>query len=321
MDSSESNSRRGEKPAIITAIILYLAALFSLAFISDASIFLVFIGTMPVLLYLATFFYLIRIDSRMGLLWVLPLLFPLLFLFLWYSSLAPWLKVMDGQVVAVLDVIMSYLINIFVLFIFGIGNRRKPDQKLQKNIGEVKHQIDSLKSQLEKAHTELSETKNKLYEVKRELTVNKENFNITLRSIEDKCKAINFVIGRVYSDKKGASESVRERLRISSDLYNSFSEITADFKSEDAHKLSIVLKNIHHKLLDLELPENRVIKIGIAQLPVDRDPLGSYRVIDVLKRNDKDPVEDYHNEAKEVCSKLLVFLNENYLKSNTYFSE
>jgi hypothetical protein len=30
----------------------------------------------------------------------------------------------------------------------------------------------------------------------------------------------------------------------------------------------------------------------------------------VLKNNDKDPVEDYHREAKDVCKRLIAFMKE-----------
>jgi hypothetical protein len=322
---NKSVSHIAEKTAFIIAIIIYIVAVLSLAYISDVNIFVVFIGTLPTLLYLIVFFYFVRIDSRMALLWVLPLVFPLLFLALWYSGAFGLKKFMDGPVASVLNILISYLVNIFVLFIFGIGTKRdtsgKDQKRYEQNIGHVKEQLNTLKSQLEYTTTELHETKDRLIEAKKEIVISKENFNISLRSIEDKCKAINFVIGRVYSDKKGANESIREKLRISSDLYNSFSEITTDFKAEDAERLHHILENIHRKLLDLELPENRMLRIGKASLHVERDPLGSDRILDVLKMNDKDPIMDYHAEAKEICSKLISFLTENYIKSNTYFTE
>lgn len=305
-----------EKTAVVIAIILYIASLGTLSYLSDANIFIVFIGTLPILVYLITFFYLIRIDRRMSLLWVLPVFFPLAFLFI--SYLVDWsvFKSIDMGVVTVLNIVISYLINIFVLLIFGLG-RSADDRKIRH----AENQVDNLKSELHKKNLELSETKSKLVEAKKELVINKENFNVSLRTIEDKCKAINFVIGRVYSDKRGANEVIRHKLRISSDLYNSFSEMSAEFKSEDAGKLHTILRNMHKKLTDLEFMEKDVFKIEKAKLPIKRDSNGKDRIIDVLKENDKDPIEEYHNEAKEVCSKMLTFLDENYLKSNTYFTE
>jgi len=296
-----------EKTAIIISIIIYLATLFSLAYISDSDIFIVFLGTMPILLYLITFFYFIRIDSRMGLLWVLPLLFPMIFLFFWYSRMIG-LRQIDGPVIAVLDIVVSYVINIFVLFIFGVGQRPKVDS----------HDVDMLKARLNQAHSELADAEARLYEAKKELTVTKDNFNISLRSIEDKCKAINFVIGRVYSDKRGADSDTRDKLRISSELYNSFSEMTAEFKAQDAEKLHEVLSKIHQKLLQLEKKEADTIFLGKAKSSLARNDNDT--ILEVMKKNDKDPIADYHSEAKEICNKLMAFLSESYIKSNTYFT-
>lgn len=317
MSMEERVSNFAEKTGFILAIIIYISTVLSLAYLSDTNIFIVFVGTLPTLLYLITFFYLITNDFRKPLLWVLPLVYPIIFLILWYSKVSHLLGAMDGQVITVLNILISYLINIFVLFVFSIGVKRDTpktdDSHYRHKIGQMAQELDSVKSRLEFTSNELEDTKTQLVDAKKDLkdlVVSKENFNITLRSIEDKCKAINFVIGRVYSEKKGASDTVREKLRIGSDLYNSFSELTNDFKSEDAAQMTDILEKIQRKLLVLELPENRVFTLGKVVLPVDRDTLGNDRIIDVLKKNDKDPIVDYHSEAKEVCAKLLKFLKE-----------
>lgn len=315
MDERVSNF--AEKTGFILALIIYISTILSLAYLSDTNIFIVFVGTLPTLLYLMTFFYVIRQDFRKSLLWILPLAYPLLFLILWYSNASNLLSAMDGQVIAVLNILISYLVNIFVLLVFSIGVKRddskKDDMRYKHQIGKIAKELDSVKSKLESTKTELEDTKTQLVGAKNDLIVNKENFNITLRSIEDKCKAINFVIGRVYSDKKGANDTIREKLRIGSDLYNSFSELTTDFKSDDSSKMQEVLDKIHEKLIQLELPENKVFSLKEAVLPVTRDDLGRDKILDVLKNNDKDPISDYHSEAKEVCVKLKKFLKENYV--------
>jgi len=252
------------------------------------------------------------------------------------AKVMPILANMDGQVMTVLNIIISYVINIFVLIIFGISSRVRPEKKVifkevekvidiserkeakyEQKLSDFNKEIDSLKTKLVDTTTKLTETKNKLYDAKKEITINKENFNVSLRSIEDKCKAINFVIGRVYSDKRGASAKIRDRLRIDSRLYNKFSELTSDFKEEDAEKLSKVLEKIHDRLLQLEFPESKFIKITDAQTPTERDVLGNDRIIDVLKKNDKDPIEDYYTEAKDICQKLLQYVTEMYTKNNS----
>ncbi|MGV8171522.1 MAG: hypothetical protein ACP5OA_02395 [Candidatus Woesearchaeota archaeon] len=310
-----------EKIAIVIGIILYIGAFIFMAMTSDTSIYRVFIGMLPTLLYLITFFFLFKMDASTVALWVLPLAFPLLFIILWYSNAFGLLNTMDTPVVAVVNVILSYFINIFLLLILTAGTKTHKVEHTYhdtKEIGKIKHELGVVTSQLHNTATELEETKQRLLETqkvaieaKKELIVSKENFNLTLRSIEDKCKAINFVIGRVYSEKKGAGEQVRSKLRIDSELYNSFSELTSDFKAEDAQKLYVILKHIYSRLSTLELPEKDVIKLHEAALPVDRDKHGNDAILDVLRKNDKDPILEYHSGAKEICEKLMDFLEEN----------
>lgn len=337
-----------ENVALIVALVLYIGTVLSLSLLTETSIFVVFVATMPILLYLIAFFYLVKIDPHMGLLWVLPLVFPIIFLLIWYSKTLYVLNMTDGPTVAVINILISYAINIFILLIMGFG-RREPREKrvahqtshvvhhvhsgavpehneLRKELDDARMLLHDTKSRLDEAHTklaatkaELDETKNVLQENKniineaKNIIINKENFTVNLRGIEDKCKAINFVIGRVYSDKKGASPKIRAGLRIDSELYNSFSEITSDFKDEQATKLFNLLKKIHDRLGRLEMREKDLLTIGDAKLPVARTADGSDRVIDVLINNDKDPVADYHADAKEVCEKVMAYLTEQYV--------
>jgi hypothetical protein len=310
----ERVSNFAEKTGFILALIIYISTIVSLAYLSDANIFIVFIGTLPTLLYLITFFFLIKNDFKKSVLWVLPLLYPMIFLILWYLETFKLLNTLDGQVLTVLNILISYLVNIFVLFVFSIGikrtNQKVDNSHYEHKIGQMNKELDSIKSQLESTTNELESTQTKLIDAKKEVIINKDNFNITLRSIEDKCKAINFVIGRVYSDKKGANENIREKLRITSNLYNSFSELTNDFKLEDKTQMEDILKQILKKLIVLELPENKVMSLDKAKLPVIRNEEGNDTIIEVLRKNDKDPITDYHKEAKEICIKLMKFLNE-----------
>jgi hypothetical protein len=332
-----------ENVALMVALILYVGTVFSLSLLTETSIFVVFVGTLPILLYLIAFFYLIKIDPSMGLLWLMPLLFPLIFLFIWYSKTFYVLNMTDGPTVAVINILISYVINIFILLIMGLGrieHHKTPVQHhvhhltpattdahhaLKKELDDTRVELHHTRNKLDEAHAKLAATKAELDDTKtvlqenksviteaKNIIVNKDNFSITLRSVEDKCKAINFVIGRVYSDKKGASPEIRDALRIDAELYNSFSEITADFKDDDAHALFDLLNKLHARLVIFEMKEKDFFTLGEAKLPVERDINGNDKILDVLIRNDKDPVADYHTEAKEVCEKVINYLTENY---------
>lgn len=163
-------------------------------------------------------------------------------------------------------------------------------------------QNQEYKKHIEKLEDELTLTKKRM-------EVNQENFSVTLREIEAKCKAINFVIGRVYADKKGGSQEIRDLLHIDRELYNQFSEIAAEYTPDDAEKLSQILQIILNKLAIFELPEKELFSIGLAELDVKRDESGSESVIEVLSNNDNDPIVDYYTGAKEICEKILTYIN------------
>lgn len=148
---------------------------------------------------------------------------------------------------------------------------------------------------------------------KRALKITKENFSVSLRSIEDKCKAINFVVGRVYSDRNGGHKEIRELLNINRLLYNTFSEMTHDLKDENITTLSYVLSLLKKKLSLFLVPEKVLFTIPKSKIGfLKRDSEGEDIVLDILASNDKDPVREYHAEATEICNNLINFLRENY---------
>lgn len=170
---------------------------------------------------------------------------------------------------------------------------------------------DSYAKQNSDYQKEVHSLKDKLHAMQSELIITKKNVSKTLRSIEDKCKAINFAIGRVYADKKGGSAELRNKLMIHRDWYNTFSEITAEYGDEDAQHLLSVLEKIHGQLLQMEQPEKEVFTpIKDAKIPAERKKDGSQTILDVMIENDKDPVSDFHGEAKEVCEKLINYLRD-----------
>jgi len=158
------------------------------------------------------------------------------------------------------------------------------------------HRINKLKDEMEK--------------LRRKPEVTKETFSINIKSIEDKCKAINFVIGRVYSDKKGGSAQIREKLNIDRELYNAFSELSADGMQQEREMLHKILTAIYHKLQQMELPEKSVFKLEKAKLQLKRENDGKEKILEILAANDKDPIKEYHSEAKNICTNLLRFLEK-----------
>jgi hypothetical protein len=125
-------------------------------------------------------------------------------------------------------------------------------------------------------------------------------------SIEDKSKALNFVIGRVYNKYHGGSKQLREKLSVKPEWYNEFSEALHNEEHPDKKRMLSILANIEKQLYFLALPEKDIMaEDQLLELKnLERNPDGNERIIDVLIKNDKDPVETYFAGAKEFCLKL-----------------
>lgn len=138
-----------------------------------------------------------------------------------------------------------------------------------------------------------------------------------VQSIEDKCKAINFAIGRVYRSSNGGTKTLRERLRVPREWYNEFSEST----DEDREQRAVVLiRKILDRLFLLVHKENEVLSDNeLKNLKnLERSSNGDSTVLDVLSRNDSDPVQHYFAVAVDACQQVLTELDEpTFAKSGT----
>ena len=132
-----------------------------------------------------------------------------------------------------------------------------------------------------------------------------------LHSIEDKCKALNFVIGRVYRKSNGGSDSMRAKLRIDSEWYNQFNSFTKDIDENRLEALA-VLDLIHERLSlfvkkEKDVFEEQEIK-SLKHLARNKE--GEEKIIDILIKNDQDPVESYYVGAVDATRKLIEALKE-----------
>lgn len=135
----------------------------------------------------------------------------------------------------------------------------------------------------------------------------KEKLPEYVQSIEDKVKAMNFVIGRVYRASNGGSEKLREKLRIPREWYNEFYEIKPEELIDEQHKAAVLIRKIHDRLRRLAQKEKDVF--SDAQLKnlknIARSKSGEDAIIDVLKTNDRDPVENYYVSAVDLTERIL----------------
>lgn len=128
-----------------------------------------------------------------------------------------------------------------------------------------------------------------------------------VQSIEDKAKGLNFAIGRVYRASNGGSTLMRERLRIPKEWYNEFYSIKVEDMAEQNDRASILVRKIHDRLKLLAQREREVFsEAEITRLKnLARNKNGEDAVIDVLKTNDRDPVEHYYVSALDLCERIL----------------
>jgi hypothetical protein len=133
-----------------------------------------------------------------------------------------------------------------------------------------------------------------------------EDVGAVVHSIEDKVKALNFVIGRVYSVYKGGTERMRSRIRIDKAWYEDFNRIDHADNNRRRAEAVVLLGKIHDRLSLLEKAERDVFGDEHSKLRnLARDPNGSDSIIDVLVRNDKDPVKQYYDGASTYCADAM----------------
>ncbi len=321
---------------MVFAVIIYISIFIVLTVMTDSSPAMVFLGTSPVLLFIITGNYLRKLKhSQLIVLWILPAFYPSVFYALYRSGQFVILRLMDGSTLTVFNILVCYILNVILLIDSASSKKSSSDpekddryRKTAKKLHDQNAGLHESNNLLKKDNIGLMRDnsrlakENRMYKqkinalrqdlnlVQSELMISSKNFSTTLKSIEDKCKAINFVIGRVYSNKRGGNPDLRNRLKIDRDLYNEFSEISSDFNSSKASSLIVVLQRILDQLKLLEKEESAVFTPKFGRILVKREK--GDRILDVLMKNDKDPVADYHSEAKEICLKLIEFLRAEY---------
>lgn len=128
-----------------------------------------------------------------------------------------------------------------------------------------------------------------------------------LQSIEDKAKALNFVIGRVYSNKHGGTPALRDKIKINKDWYNMFADVNEDNMDHRLPELRDLVFTIGERLNVMWRAERVVFgPAAVHKLKdIDHETEGNDKVIDVMIRNDKDPVETYYKTAVEFCNRAV----------------
>ena len=274
------------------AVLLFVFMLY-LTIVNETSIFRVMYAFLPTIMYLAiTYVLLYQLRHKRFLLWILPLLLVLLFHLMVEFVGQEIIQGMDPSVTSYLNLLVSYVFAATIMFYIYV---RKEIRQERAKIRQVKQELKKLETIEERVEQDLRNM----------------DLRTTIQSIEDKCKALNFAIGRVYSNKHGGSDALRAKIRIDKEWYNKFSELSEDFTPKHKEMIRLSVNLILKQLKLLDLPEKEVFLDMHASLTgIQRSKSGKDRILDVLIANDKDPVETYVKSARQFCNHVLSLFKE-----------
>ena len=285
------------KIVIIFCITVSLFLLIWTALSTNAKALAVLIGFSPTILCLIIAITLIEKPKHRTLhsLWYLPAILVLLFLVIGNISNLTIMQNMEINKLAALNFIVSFIF-IIILYLTGSLEREHieivPEKKSKSKI--IKH--------INKINILSKDKKQK---------PSKENIKQYLESVEDKCKALNFAIGRVYSNKKAGSDTLRNKIKINKQWYNEISSALKDGynKAQDKTKILNNINKIRDRLNILHKTEKQVFAHKQVNLKnLNRAEDGSDKILHVLIKNDKDPVKSYFDSAIEFCERAKKLL-------------
>jgi len=264
--------RRVDTFEVLSGIFLLLVLLLILftAILGNHSVFVVVIGFFPtVLTVLISLTIHEQYAQRQQALWLLPIGLLVAFYFVGMSTPSIHERI-DVPVLIGINFILSLLYIIVAYHVFSTPKPRRA--------------------------TAQKETKQETPE---------QTIEEYIHSIEDKSKALNFVVGRVYNKYHGGTSDIRDKLRIPADWYNEFSLLGIGTAQIDVEQLSDIITRFELQLKNFEKKEFELFKSDAYKLKnLIHDPHGNDKIIDVLDRNDKDPVRSYYEGAVKFCNKV-----------------
>lgn len=268
--------------------------------------FFVFLGLSPVIFTIVVTYILVdRYHMETGFLMVFPMIFSGMFMVLGVAGL---LGGLDWKLLTVVNFVCGIIFEAVLVMQHSLIHitfqRKEPEEKLveqaELNLGDGLLKIEVMHKAEEPIPFEPSQI----------VLNDEEDVKKFVANIEDKAKAINAVIGRVYSVKHGGSEALRKKIRIDPEHYNGFNELKD--KRASRRKIAAVrlLEKILATLKQLKEPEEDLFTKSELGLLVDlkRHPNGEDKVIDVLVKNDSDPVKTYFDSAIQFCQDAVKVL-------------
>ena len=267
-------------------ILFLVVFIFFIAFATRADPIIVAVSFLPVLLSVIFFIPYLDCNPSRWLLFGLPLLLSAVFMLIVDNGIVGFLSQVDYVGVGIMNMVLGLFFALIILLFLGRISP-KPLEREEKPEAIIKKEA-VVKEAPKEAHHEPPK-----------------DIKTYIQSIEDKAKALNFAIGRVYSKKHGAKPELRKSLQVDRQWYNKVSGMEAN-----PAELRLLIQKIVAKLHTLAKTEAELLGGSHNSLKnIERSPDGMDRVIDVVIRNDKDPVKAYYDSAIEFCSKLLQELN------------
>ena len=287
-----------KEKSVFDLFVMFAAVAILLVFIlwiglnTKSNLYLVFIGFAPTIIYVILTVYLLEKNHQTKqMIWLTPVAFSVIFYYMGSFADVAILQQMQIWELTYINLFISYSFAAILNFVGIFDSSSEYYKKRLKSVRKEKHELESQIQEFIEAGK-----------------VNEDNLSEYIQSIEDKCKALNFAVGRVYSNKNGGSKDLRNLLKVKPAWYNEFSKLADNYdtiKKESALELiNMILERLNTLWNKEEMFGDRCFSL----LRLDRDEACQDKVIDVIIKNDKDPVRTYFESAIDYCLKIKEFL-------------
>jgi hypothetical protein len=291
------------------SLLIWIALIVILSIVSKSTLTNTLVGLSPVLLTIIVTYILVdKYHLESGFLLIFPFIFTGILYMLGTANL---LQGINYKVLSSINILFGLFFEAVVTVYYSFLARKRRVKKKEVVEEEIK---EEKQEEIQEVPEETGEEpKPQVLEepkVERKLIVNlddEESIKKFVSSIEDKAKALNAVIGRVYSVKHGGTEELRAKIKIDSEHYNEISQLHTEEPDKRKETATLLLKKIRERLGLLQRPEKEVFERSeVRNLEdLDRDKSGKEDIIDVLMKNDKDPVAIYYQGALDFCDEAL----------------
>ena len=269
----------------IFSLLVLLLIIIITSISTDAPLLFVMIGFLPslVTIILSLIIYEESFHHKISI-WFVPLILAASFFFIG-TNYEYMNNSMDVATLTSLNIVFSL---IYLAIFFSIIQITKPSKKRKIEKKEEKEEKVII---IEKPNVDIQEY---------------------IASIEEKSKALNFVIGRTYNKYHGGTLEQRQQINLKAEWYNELSEALQNEESADKMRVFMIVENIEKQLEKIKKPEKEVFTEKQLQnlKNLDRDINGNDTILEVLMKNDADPVELYYKGMQEFCETIRRELEE-----------